>query len=68
MNKIKSILALTLFFFLIRLQGQSVAPEQSQPCKTVLIDAAHDGGAWWFPQAQAFDREAPHQGLDFETC
>jgi hypothetical protein len=35
-------------------------------CGRILIDASHDGGVWWFPQAGSFDREQPHQGLSFE--
>jgi hypothetical protein len=30
--------------------------------KAVLVDASHDGGVWWFPQAGGFDVRAPHQG------
>lgn len=28
----------------------------------VLVDASRDGGVWWYPQGDAFDPEAPHQG------
>lgn len=28
----------------------------------VVIDASHDGGAWWFPQGPEFDPIRPHQG------
>jgi len=28
----------------------------------VVIDASHDGGAWWFPQGPEFDPRRPHQG------
>jgi Big-like domain-containing protein len=28
----------------------------------ILIDASHDGGVWWFPQAGTFDPDQPHQG------
>lgn len=29
---------------------------------TVLVDASHDGGAWWYPQAAPFDAAETHQG------
>ena len=29
---------------------------------TVLVDASHDGGAWWYPQVAPFDPAGPHQG------
>jgi hypothetical protein len=28
----------------------------------ILIDATHDGGVWWFPQAGPFDPDPAHQG------
>lgn len=28
----------------------------------ILVDATHDGGAWWYPQSGTFDRREPHQG------
>jgi hypothetical protein len=28
----------------------------------ILVDATRDGGGWWFPQTDAFDPTAPHQG------
>lgn len=28
----------------------------------VLVDASHDGGAWWYPQVAPFDPAGPHQG------
>jgi hypothetical protein len=48
------------------LTSQSITSEPPKPCKTVLIDATHDGGAWWSPQTLIFDLSAPHQGLAFE--
>jgi len=30
--------------------------------KAVLVDASHDGGVWWSPQAGPFDQSQPHQG------
>src|SRR5213075_46690 len=30
--------------------------------KAILVDATHDGGAWWFPQGGPFDATQPHQG------
>lgn len=34
-----------------------------RPRITVVIDASHDGGAWWFPQGPPpFDPRKPHQG------
>ena len=39
------------------------ASRRSLPKMRVVIDASHDGGAWWFPQGPApFDRKKPHQG------
>jgi len=32
------------------------------PPKSVLVDASHDGGAWWYPQVAPFDAAATHQG------
>ena len=32
-------------------------------CKRILIDATHDGGAWWCCQAGVFNATADHQGL-----
>jgi hypothetical protein len=29
---------------------------------SVLVDASHDGGVWWFPQTAPFDPKQPHQG------
>lgn len=29
---------------------------------SVLVDASHDGGAWWYPQVAPFDPAEPHQG------
>jgi hypothetical protein len=71
MNTIRSLVALILCVALVRLQdgvlvSQSITSEQPQPCKTVLIDATHDGGVWWGPQSLTFDVSAPHQGLAFE--
>lgn len=31
--------------------------------KRVLVDASHDGGAWWFPQTWPFDPGLDHQGM-----
>jgi hypothetical protein len=28
----------------------------------ILVDASHDGGVWWFPQAYPFDPQTYHQG------
>jgi hypothetical protein len=33
-------------------------------CK-IVIDASHDGGVWWFPQAGVYDAAKPHQGQAF---
>lgn len=30
--------------------------------RTVLVDATHDGGAWWYPQADVYDSASGHQG------
>ncbi|MBI4500030.1 MAG: hypothetical protein HY700_02600 [Gemmatimonadetes bacterium] len=30
---------------------------------SILVDASHDGGVWWFPQVPPFDGNARHQGL-----
>lgn len=38
-------------------------PQRRPPRKLrVVIDASHDGGAWWFPQGPEFDPLRPHQG------
>jgi len=29
---------------------------------TVLVDASHDGGVWWYPQVAPFDPAVHHQG------
>jgi hypothetical protein len=40
------------------------AARRSQPKLQVVIDASHDGGAWWFPQGPPpFDPKKPHQGV-----
>lgn len=36
------------------------APASVPP--SILVDATRDGGAWWYPQSDAFDPDAPHQG------
>jgi hypothetical protein len=38
-------------------------PSVNKP-KKILIDASHDGGAWWFPQSinSGFSQSNPHQG------
>ena len=30
--------------------------------RTILVDASHDGGVWWYPQVAPFDAARPHQG------
>ena len=40
-------------------------PPSSKPCTTsILIDASHDGGVWWFPQSEltGFSPSVNHQG------
>jgi len=37
-------------------------PTPTSP-RAVLVDATHDGGAWWFPQSGSFAESQPHQGL-----
>jgi hypothetical protein len=32
------------------------------PSDRILVDASHDGGVWWFPQAQTFSASEEHQG------
>ncbi len=32
------------------------------PSKKILVDASHDGGGWWFPQAFSYSAGLPHQG------
>jgi uncharacterized protein DUF4350 len=40
------------------------AARRSLPKILVVIDASHDGGAWWFPQGPPpFDPKKPHQGV-----
>lgn len=40
------------------------AARRSRPKMRVVIDASHDGGAWWFPQGPLpFDPKKPHQGV-----
>ena len=38
-----------------------LCPSSSSP-RAVLVDATHDGGAWWFPQGGPFISTQPHQG------
>src|SRR5438067_13727394 len=38
-----------------------LCPSSSFP-RAVLVDATHDGGAWWFPQGGPFISTQPHQG------
>lgn len=38
---------------------QRVCPSASN---RILIDATHDGGVWWYPQAGPFLPDQPHQG------
>lgn len=46
---------------LVELSAQT--PQRQSPRKLrVVIDASHDGGAWWFPQGTEFDPRLPHQG------
>jgi hypothetical protein len=30
----------------------------------ILVDASHDGGVWWFPQAERFYPDSAHQGKE----
>ena len=30
--------------------------------KKILVDASHDGGVWWYPQAVSYSANLPHQG------
>ena len=42
-----------------------VTPSSDKPCDiSILIDASHDGGAWWFPQTElnGFSPNVNHQG------
>ena len=34
----------------------------NKPSKKILVDASHDGGGWWFPQAGSYSANLPHQG------
>src|SRR5213082_2249282 len=38
-----------------------LCPSSSSP-RAVLVDATHDGGAWWFPEGGPFISTQPHQG------
>ena len=42
---------------------RSFEPANSYSCTNLLVDASHDGGAWWFPQVGTFNAQADHQGL-----
>lgn len=44
--------------------GHLVASREASAaaCTKVLVDASHDGGAWWFPQAGPFNAAQAHQG------
>jgi hypothetical protein len=47
-------------------QQGMVFDEHCVPVRTtILIDASHDGGVWWFPQAGPFNPAEPHQGKAF---
>jgi hypothetical protein len=39
-----------------------VCPAPASP-QSVLVDASHDGGVWWFPQVAPFKPGEDHQGL-----
>ena len=68
---------LTLLLFVIFVQGctdpaesindqtidTSGNPDNTINIETaILIDASHDGGVWWFPQANVFSSTKDHQG------
>lgn len=38
-----------------------VCPAPASP-QSVLVDASHDGGVWWFPQVAPFNPDSAHQG------
>lgn len=40
----------------------SVVCPAPQSANAVLVDASHDGGAWWYPQVAPFDPTGSHQG------
>ena len=46
--------------------GTGEPPDSTRPLPTgdgrILIDASHDGGVWWFPQAGPFSPDSLHQG------
>src|SRR5262245_44274278 len=42
--------------------GSNLADPCPAPSRDVLVDATHDGGAWWFPQAAPFFADSTHQG------
>jgi hypothetical protein len=45
----------------VELSAQTPQRQSTRPIR-VVIDASHDGGAWWFPQGTQFDPRLPHQG------
>ena len=67
---------LALLLFVIFVQGcsdpaESIYDQKTDPLNqdnsvnietAILIDASHDGGVWWFPQANVFSSTKDHQG------
>lgn len=56
-----------IFLYLLIVIASSCTKEGSDELviksKTILVDASHDGGVWWFPQGGGiFNPDLPHQG------
>lgn len=45
---------------------EPVPPDSADPPASgrILVDASHDGGVWWFPQAGTFYSDSAHQGKE----
>ena len=65
MKKVSVLFLFLAVLAILNLHSTVQAQQQSGKPVRVLIDASKDGGLWWFPQAQAFNPKAYHQGKVF---
>lgn len=56
------LLTATLVLLGTSLLTGGVGAEEADDGLSILVDASHDGGVWWYPQAGPYDESAPHQG------
>jgi hypothetical protein len=59
--RVAAVLADTSDFSTTTFSTSFVCPAPAAP-QSVLVDASHDGGAWWYPQVAPFQPGEPHQG------